>query len=120
MYEIEEIEKLKDAPKKVTYKFANKGSEWALINLKAGAVAGEHYHKGTSKIKNPEILIQISGKAEYFFKDMLSGKQEKIIVESPNIIKINPNVYHEVKAIEDIILLEQYSEDGEKDKFDLR
>jgi len=117
MYKIEELEKIKDTPEKITYKFANKGNEWALIDLKEGAVAGEHYHKGMSDIKNPEMLVQISGKAEYLFKDLKSSKSEKVVVKSPNIIKINPNVYHEVKAMEDIILLEQYDDSG--DKFEL-
>lgn len=111
------MKKWKDTSEKTAYQYQVDDEKWVILKLKKGAVAGEHYHKGTSKLKNPEVLVQICGKAEYFFKDIKTGKSEKLLVESPNIIKIKPNIYHEMRAIEDIILLERYDESD--DKFEL-
>ena len=120
MYKIEDLKKLKENAEKVNYQFLVSGDKWMLVNLKKGTVAGHHHHKGLVKTKNPEIAILIKGKIEYFLKDVNSNETTKFVVEAPKIIKINPNVYHELKALEDVSFIEPQSEGDEKDTVRLK
>lgn len=117
-YIIEPFEEWKKAPGKASYKFAVESDRWTFIELKKGITAGKHFHKGNAKKKNPEEIIIIKGKGEFLFRDLETGKEEKVVVESPVIVKIYPNVYHELKALEDCYFIEPYSEEGLNDVFD--
>jgi len=120
MYQIEELEKWKDKPEKIVYRYSASGDKWIYLILKKGCIAGEHYHKGLVASKNPEINIILKGKVEYYLKDLKSGKTEKVIIEAPKIIKIYPFVYHEIKAIEETLFLEPFDEEAVKrDRFKL-
>lgn len=119
MYETAELEKWKDKPEKTVYRFPASGEKWIFIELRKGCVAGEHYHKGLAKTKNPEINIILKGKAEYALKDVKSGKTETVVVEAPKIIKIMPFVYHKMKAVEETLLLEPFEEEQMKDRFEM-
>jgi len=77
MYQIEELEKWKDKPEKIVYRYSASGDKWICLILKKGCVAGEHYHKGLVASKNPEINIILKGKVEYYLKDLKSGKPER-------------------------------------------
>ena len=118
MYKIKSLEKWKDNDNKKVYKFSDKLSKWILIELKKGAVAGEHYHKGIVAAKNPEINIIIKGKAKYSFKNIKTNEKREIIVEAPSIIEINPFVYHVIGALEDLSFIEPFDEEAIKDRFD--
>jgi len=114
MYEIEDIEKYRDKIDKKVYRFNLEAQEWILVNLKKGTVGGQHYHQGIARLKNPEITVFVSGKIEYTLKDLANNKIEKFIVDSPKIIKIYPNVFHELRAIEESFFLEPYDDESEK------
>jgi len=120
MYELEDLELWKDRPEKIVYKYSVSGDKWVYLELKKGCVAGEHYHKGNLKIKNPEVNIILKGMIEYTLKDVRTGKIEKVVVKAPKIIKIKPFAYHELKAIEDSMFLEPYDKEvSKKDRFEL-
>ncbi len=120
MYKIEDMEKWKDKPEKTVYKYDAYGKRWIYLILRQGCVAGEHYHKGIVDSKNPEINIILKGKVEYMFKDVRSGKTEKVMVDAPKIVKVEPYIYHELKAVEETILLEPFDEEAsKKDRFEI-
>lgn len=118
MYEIEELEKTKDRIDKTVYQYHLKGQSWTFLKLRQGCIAGEHYHKGLSPLKSPEVNVVLEGKIEYFFKDLQTGKIKKVIVSAPKLVKIKPFVYHELRVLEDSLLLEPFDENSAKDRFE--
>ncbi|MCT4617550.1 MAG: hypothetical protein N4A38_05075 [Candidatus Gracilibacteria bacterium] len=84
-------------------------NDFMLIKQNAGTVSGKHYHNGIEKNKNPEITLVISGKFELFCRDIKTQEEEKFLVTENTKISIYPEIYHEVRAISDIILLEYVS-----------
>lgn len=119
MYKIKELEKWKDKDGKKVYKLDIPMEKWIFLILKKGKIAGEHYHKGTVPIKNPEINIILSGKVKYSFIHVETKEEKEIIVEAPKIIEIHPNVQHTLEALEDFTMVEPYSEEGLKDRWEL-
>jgi quercetin dioxygenase-like cupin family protein len=118
MYTLEDLEKWKDRPEKTVYRYSVGGDRWVLIELRKGCTAGEHYHKGLLASKNPEVNIVLKGKMEYFLRDVNSGKTQRLVVEAPKIVKIEPYVYHELKALEESFFLEPFDEEApKKDRF---
>jgi dTDP-4-dehydrorhamnose 3,5-epimerase-like enzyme len=117
MYEVEDVEKWKDIPEKVIYRWNLEGTRWILVNLKKGNMGGQHYHRGFSHVKNPETTVFISGKIEYSLKDLETGETTKVTLDSPKILKIHPGVYHELKALEESFFLEPFDDASENDKF---
>jgi len=111
MYTLKELDLWKDKPEKKAYRYEVSGNKWVLLELFKGNIAGEHYHKGLVKIKNPEVNIVIKGKIKYKLIDVNTKEEKEIIVEAPKIIEIHPNTYHELEAIEDSTLIEPYEED---------
>ena len=120
MFKLKELDLWKDKPEKKAYRFEAEGTKWVLLNLFKGKIAGEHYHKGIVKLKNPEVNIVIKGKIKYKLIDVNTKEEKEIIVEAPKIIEIYPNTYHKLEALEDSILIEPYEENiKEKDWWDL-
>lgn len=121
MYTVEDLEKWKDRPEKVVYKYTAEGTNWVYLILKEGCIAGEHYHKGLVASKNPEINIILKGRVQYSLKDLRSGRTETVMIDAPKLIKISPFVYHEMKAIEETLFIEPFDEEAvKKDRFDLK
>lgn len=119
MFEIEEVEKIKEKPDKIAHQYSLEGKHWALIELFKGCLAGEHFHKGISKARDPEIQVLVKGKLKYFFRDTRTDETTRMTVEAPKIIKTKPFIYHEVLALEDSILIEPFDKDSPKDRFEL-
>ncbi|MFH1366977.1 MAG: hypothetical protein ABIH38_03230 [Patescibacteria group bacterium] len=115
--EINKLVKVMENEKGMTFQFENRPSDKILFaKRKVGTVSGVHYHTGKSNMKNPEILVFLSGKIEIYFKDLKTSEEMRAVVDYPVMIKISPNIYHEVKALTDIIFLDMNSlEEGEKD-----
>lgn len=119
MYKLEDFKIWKESSEKKTYRYSVSGDKWIYIELQKDHIAGEHYHKGEASVKNPEILILLKGKIEVYLKHIKTNESERFVVEGPKIIKIEPYVYHEVKALEDTQFLEPFNEEGAKDRYEL-
>ena len=90
-----------------TYEFKNKRIGVQLLGLrKAGSVNGRHYHAGRSIGKNPEVFILLSGEIELFARNLLTKEEIREEIKSPKIIEIEAFVWHEIKAITDIVFIE--------------
>lgn len=104
---IEKASVFKQDERGIAYDFSTRPSSYfVVLHRKAGTVSGSHYHKGTIQSKAPEILYLVSGKATVLVKDIVTGLKEEYEIEYATKIEIPPNIYHEIKAKTDIILIE--------------
>lgn len=81
-------------------------TDFLLIRRKKATISGEHYHEGKVSEKNPETLILLEGEIELYTKDLKTGEETRQMVSEPSMIEMFPNVWHEVKALTDIIFIE--------------
>lgn len=98
------------------FQFQNRdSSKLLLVKRKKGTVSGGHYHTGENKLKDPETVIILDGKFEIVLKNVNTLKEFKKTYDTPIMLKIDPFIYHEIRAITDIILLDMNSIDDDDD-----
>lgn len=98
------------------YFSTNRTGEFLLVYRNAGTISGQHYHSGVSANKNPEEVLLVQGNIELHWKDLKTEIEATIQVNAPSRIAIPANVWHEVKAITDIVFIELNSlVDGSED-----
>ena len=72
-----------------------------MINSKAGSLRANHYHK-----TDWHYCYVISGKIEYYYKELNSDKTpELLVVEKGNMVFTPPLVEHCMKFPEDTLFL---------------
>ncbi len=104
---LEKVSILKDDERGISCDFSARESGYFIVLYrKEGTVSGNHYHKGTIKSKSPETFYLASGKIELIVRDIETKEEEKYIIEEKTKFEIPPYIYHKVKALTDIILLE--------------
>ena len=114
--EIIDLELVKDDERGSIFQFPNRDSEkLLLIKRKKWSISGRHYHTWTNKMKDPETLIIIDGELEMILKNMKTGEEFKQIYTRPTMFKIAPFIYHEIRAITDIIMLDMNAIDDDND-----
>jgi hypothetical protein len=90
-----------------TYGIDFEPKNWFIIAKRfKGQVAGKHYHKGTTKSKNPELLFFLEGTMKLVLKDMKTGTDETLEITGPVLLKIPPYIYHEVHPLTDVYFME--------------
>ena len=98
----------------------NRTGEFLLVYRKAGTISGQHYHKGKSPGKNPEEMLLLQGSITMNWKNLQTNVSDTITIEAPSRVIIEANVWHEVKALTDIIFIELNSlVDGSEDTYRL-
>ena len=98
----------------------DRNGEFLLVYRKEGSISGQHYHKGASKGKNPEQMILVQGALMMQWKNILTQQNGTLRVEAPAKVTIEANVWHEVKALTDIIFIELNSlAEGSEDTYQL-
>jgi hypothetical protein len=98
----------------------DKSGEFIIAYRKKGSLIARHYHKGRSANKNPEKIIIMQGAATINWIDTHTGEKgvEKAI--APAMVQIQPFVWHEVVAEEDMVVFELNAlADGQGDTFQL-
>lgn len=91
-----------------TWEFMSNMSQVTIYSRKAGSWSGGHFHKGKDPSKNPEIFILISGTVVFEFIET-SGARNFLNVDAnknPQLLIIQPNVLHRMKAITDCKFIE--------------
>lgn len=102
------------------YFSTDRTEEFLLVYRNAGSVSGQHYHKGISAGKNPEDMLLVQGKASLHWKNLITNEEETIGLIAPIRVLIQPNVWHELTAITDIVFVELNSlADGSEDTYRL-
>ena len=98
----------------------NRTGEFLLVYRKAGTISGQHYHKGKSPGKNPEEMLLLQGSITMNWKNLQTNVSDTIIIEAPSRVIIEAIVWHEVKALTDIIFIELNSlAEGSEDTYRL-
>jgi len=102
------------------YFSTNRTGEFLLVYRKAGCISGQHYHKGNSAGKNPEEMLLVQGSLTMNWKNLNTEEKGSLTIEAPSRVVIEANVWHEVKALTDIIFIELNSlVEGSEDTFRL-
>ena len=102
------------------YFSTNRTGEFLLVYRKAGTISGQHYHKGNSPGKNPEEMLLLQGSITMNWKNVQTNVSDTITIEAPSRVIIEANVWHEVKALTDIIFIELNSlVEGSEDTYRL-
>jgi dTDP-4-dehydrorhamnose 3,5-epimerase-like enzyme len=102
------------------YFSTNRTGEFLLVYRKAGTISGQHYHKGKSPGKNPEEMLLVQGSIHMEWKNLLTEEKGNLTIEAPSRVIIEANVWHEVKALTDIIFIELNSlAEGSEDTYRL-
>ena len=102
------------------YFSTNRSGEFLLVYRKAGSVSGQHYHTGKSAGKNPEEMLLVQGILTMNWKNLGTGETGIVNIEAPSRVVIQANIWHEVKALTDIIFIELNSlVDGSEDTYRL-
>ena len=102
------------------YFSTNRTGEFLLVYRKAGSISGQHYHKGKSVGKNPEEMLLLQGAITMNWKNLETNITDTITIEAPSRVIIEANVWHEVKALTDIIFIELNSlVEGSEDTYRL-
>jgi len=102
------------------YFSTNRTGEFLLVYRKAGTISGQHYHKGNSAGKNPEEMLLVQGSLTMNWKNLNTEEKGSLTIEAPSRVIIEANVWHEVKALTDIIFIELNSlVEGSEDTFRL-
>jgi dTDP-4-dehydrorhamnose 3,5-epimerase-like enzyme len=102
------------------YFSTNRTGEFLLVYRKAGTLSGQHYHKGKSLGKNPEEMLLVQGSIRMNWKNLETNVSDSITIEAPSRVIIEANVWHEVKALTDIIFIELNSlVEGSEDTYRL-
>ena len=102
-----------------TFDFSTrKTGDFLFASRNAGSISGNHYHKGLSSSKNPEILLLTSGEA-VLFAQTLDGKEAfEETLKAPVKVEIGTYIIHTIKATTDISFVEFNSlEEHKKDTF---
>ena len=102
------------------YFSTDRTGEFLLVYRKAGTISGQHYHKGKSPGKNPEEMLLVQGAIHMEWKNLLTEVKGNLTIEAPSRVIIEANVWHEVKALTDIIFIELNSlVEGSEDTYRL-
>lgn len=116
---IEKASIIKEDERGVSYDFSTRKSGYFIfIHRKKGTVSGNHYHKGTMVSKSPEIIYLVSGNAKLTVRDIRNNEEEVYSLTEATKIEIPPNIYHEVLAETDIILMEPIADKKDFELYD--
>ncbi len=115
--EVSQIEiKALDERGALHYFKTDRSGEFLLVYRNAGTISGQHYHSGKSKNKNPEDMLLVQGSIQLHWKDLKTEQEETVEVNAPSRVLIPAGIWHEVKAVTDIVFIELNSlADGSED-----
>ncbi len=107
MVKLTELDKIGYSDSGYTYEyFHERMGRHLILFRKAGSVSGNHYHKGLSLTKNPEILVLLSGVATLSYKEVQGGTMKRVQLSVPTQIEISPYIWHELYCHTDCTLIE--------------
>lgn len=119
--QVNKLEKIGEDERGATYKFEQlRTGEFMVAERKAGSISGNHYHTGKHPYKRPEQLVLMKGRIMIHWRSLDGADKGSFDVEAPATIQIEANIWHQVLAIEDFVMLELNGTDaGAGDTFPL-
>ena len=113
--EIIDLELVKDDKRGSIFQFMNRdSSKLLLVKRKKGTISAAHYHTGKSPMKDPETFVLLDGEAEIILKNLKTKEEFKEIYNKQIMFKLDPYIYHEIRAITDIVLIDMNAIDDDK------
>jgi len=98
------------------YFSTDRSGEFLLVYRNAGTISGQHYHTGKSANKNPEDMLLVQGAIQLHWKNLTTNQEQTLDVVAPSRVLIPAGIWHEVKAVTDIVFIELNSlADGSED-----
>jgi hypothetical protein len=115
------IQKIGEDQRGSTHVFdTDRTGEFIIAYRNKGSLSGRHYHKGRSANKNPEKIIIMQGLATVNWIDVKTGEKGVAKAIAPAMVCIEPWIWHEVVADEDMVVFELNAlADGQGDTFQL-
>lgn len=102
------------------YFSTDRSGEFLLVYRNAGTISGQHYHNGLHKGKNPEEMLLVHGEIILNWRDIQTEEIGTLNIKAPSRVIIPAKIWHEVKAITDIVFIELNSlKDGSEDTYRL-
>ncbi len=100
------------------YFSTDRTGEFLLVYRTAGTISGQHYHNGLHKGKNPEEMLLVQGEIILQWKDLQTQQTGMLNIKAPSRVIIPAKIWHEVKAVTDIVFIELNSlRDGSEDTY---
>jgi oxalate decarboxylase/phosphoglucose isomerase-like protein (cupin superfamily) len=104
---IEKVPILQKNERGTSHGFSARESKYfTVLTRREGSISGNHYHKGKTKSKSPEILYFVKGRAKLAVEDTKTGEKEVHEINENTKVEIPAGIYHKVTALTDIIFLE--------------
>lgn len=119
--QIKKLDKIGEDERGATYVFEQfRTGQFMVAERRAGSVSGNHYHTGKHPYKRPEQLVLMKGRILLHWRSLDGSEKGSIDVEAPSTIHIAENIWHQVLAVEDFVMLElNGTEAGIDDTFPL-
>jgi len=100
---LEFLKSVQDQRGKILFLSLN-GKPVNFVEIKKGYARGGHYHN----FKSNHYLI--SGKIEFYEKNILSKKEIKKIVKAPCLLPVSSKIAHMMIALDDSLFIETFEE----------
>lgn len=111
-----ELESVREDERGAIFQFESRNSpKMLLVKRNKGTISGAHYHTGKAQLKNPETVVLLYGEAEFILKNLKTGEELKKVYKKPVMMKLDPYVYHEIRAISDIVLIDMNTIEADED-----
>ncbi len=104
--------------KGAVFSITTEAKEIPVFFRKKGTLFGNHYHTGSDKSNNPELIYFLQGKVKFFAKDLDTNEKMEKEAEAPFELVIHPNITHAYIALEDVIFIEPRPTKYDKEKPD--
>lgn len=99
----------------------NRLGPYILAYRNKGYWSGNHYHKGISNYKNPEVVFLLTGKVNLEFGEVIDGRISSVEnqeIEAPARIEISSYIWHKLTFLENACYFELNGfEEGDRDTF---
>jgi len=82
------------------------GMQVTVYRRTKNTVFAQHYHSGKDPSKNPELFLLIEGRVEFLYIDPETDKKHSYIIEPFTEVRVQPQVKHQVRALEDSLFIE--------------
>lgn len=114
--EIKPLEIVKQDDRGFMFKFENRETpQITLVKRKQGTTSAACYHTGKDPNKFPKIFVLMDGEAEVYLKNLKTNEESTETYKEPTMFKVDPYIYHEVRAKTDIVIADLNSPDWYED-----
>jgi dTDP-4-dehydrorhamnose 3,5-epimerase-like enzyme len=113
--EIRPLDVVKQDERGLMFQFENRETpRLLLVKRKQGTVSAACYHTGKDPGRFPKIFLLMNGEAEVVLKNIRTREELRQVFKEPMMFKVDPYIYHEVRALTDIVVMDMNAADWYK------